>query len=776
MSHPSFLERLHEHSQTSPEKVACTWLGMGKGHPFGGVVERTYTYKQIEELTDSLAQRLLDSGISAGDRVLLVYPPSLDFLLAFIACLKARITAVPVFPPNPLKPETLRMFAIITSGCGAKVALTNTLYNHGKKLGSVVVAFGSLKMLVGSDRGDVVKWPELKWIVTDTPKNSKRAPQPSAASGADIAFLQYTSGSTSDPKGVIITQDNLTHNLTIITSQLRASPSTIVVSWLPQYHDMGLIGSYLGALYCGGSGVYFSPLTFLQRPGLWVEAISVYQGTHVQAPNFAYKLTARKYQSKLGGGTLDLRSLGSCINAAEPIDEESMGLFYDAFGKFGLERGVIHPTYGLAEHTVFVCSGGNQVLRLSKESLEMEGRVVEVKEENKESSARIVGCGYPHYQNVDVQIVNSETCEALPEDTVGEVWVSSPSKAGGYYQQPTATRETFHAMISEDTTTTVRHANATNHDTITTTPTEYLRTGDLGFLHQRELFICGRLKDLIIVGGRNYYPQDLEGTAERDGLLRPGCSAAFSLRDFGGAEKVALVAELREVPKKQDIDAICDPLVEQLRAVINTEHSLLISHIQLLRPKTVPKTTSGKIARAWCRKGFTNNTLTVIFEKNWDGTQKPEARGSRIVPLEMEGPTIPRTGGGIHVDVKSLSDDAIVEKLTTHVAELGAMDVSYVNTSTSLLNMLDSMSISQFKGMLESPELFNVSTLSDEYLFRETTTINKLMEVVKLGYAPDDGANDTGVANGDVPLLPAQKSGGLSEAMGCPPGVYCTIM
>lgn len=402
----------------------------------------------------------------------------------------------------------------------------------------------------------------------------------------------------------------------------------------------------------------------------------------------------------------------------------------------------------------------------------MEGRVVEV-DENSEANARIVGCGYPHYQNVDVQIVNAETCAALPEDTVGEVWVSSPSKAGGYYQQPTATRETFHATLLNTTT-----ANPT--------PVEYLRTGDLGFLHQTELFICGRLKDLIIVGGRNYYPQDLEGTAERykseeggiviDGPLRPGCSAAFALRDLrGGAEKVALVAELREVPKKQDIDAICDPLVEQLRAVINTEHSLLISHIQLLRPKTVPKTTSGKIARAWCRKGFTSNTLTVIFEKNWDGTQKAEARGSRIVPLEMEGSTIPRTDG-INVDVKSLSDDAIVEKLTTHVAELGAMDVSYVNTSTPLLNMLDSMSISQFKGMLESPELFNVSTLSDEYLFRETTTINKLMEVVKLGYAPDDGANDRGVANGDAPLLPAEKRGGLSEAMGCPPGVYCTIM
>lgn len=461
---------------------------------------------------------LAHRSFSLLQRAVLVYPPSLDYMVAFLACLTAGIVAVPVFPPDPARRETLVMFSRIVDGCGATHALTSVTYNYTKKLASI---------------GKRKQWPShLVWMVTNDGKSPRHTFEQCPLFSDDTAFLQYTSGSTSDPKGVMITHGNLAHNLTIITQELSAGEDTVVVSWLPQYHDMGLIGSYLGVLYCGGSGYYMSPLSFLHRPMLWMEAVSKYQGTHLQAPNFAFKLTARKtFPEKL-----DLSSVRHVINGAEPVDEDSMESFYKAFGKFGLKKDVIFPTYGLAEHTVFVCSGGKQRLSVAKTTLEVEGLVKIVDDDagnNNGDVSRLVGCGYPGRQGVDVKIVNTDTHEALGDDMVGEIWIQSPSKAAGYFGKPEQTKEDFHAQLSEGET-----------------KDGYLRSGDLGFLHNEELFICGRLKDLIIVGGRNYYPQDIEATAEASSdLLRPGCSAAFTIDPtHEGGEEVALVAELREVP------------------------------------------------------------------------------------------------------------------------------------------------------------------------------------------------------------------------------------
>lgn len=369
----------------------------------------------------------------------------------------------------------------------------------------------------------------------------------------DLAFLQYTSGSTSDPKGVMISHGNLSHNLTIITNELNASDKTVVVSWLPQYHDMGLIGSYLGVIYCGGSGYYMSPMTFLQRPMIWIEAISKYHGTHIQAPNFAYKLTARKFSAEdynvSSDRILNLSSLQHMINAAEPVDRNSIDIFMNSFKPYGLDENVMFPTYGLAEHTVFVCSGGKQIIKVMKENLEIDGDVIIVKEddcENEDSASftTIVGCGYPSKQKVDVRIVDTVSMSEVQNDKVGEIWVNSSSKAGGYFNKPEETQECFRASLS---------SLSGSESTYT-----YLRTGDLGFIHNDELFICGRLKDLIIVGGRNHYPQDIESTAEEvSDAFRPGCSAAFTVNQIGnGDEKVALIMEMREVPQK-DVSNSC---------------------------------------------------------------------------------------------------------------------------------------------------------------------------------------------------------------------------
>ncbi len=694
---------------------------------------------------------------------LLVYPPSIDFTIAFLACLKAGLVAVPVFPPNPARRDTLHMFAKITESSGAKHALTNIEYNHLKKLAGAKDALTNRfhKRPLGGT------WPEsLEWITTDNKTGSKSSGSssglPPPPKAKNLAFLQYTSGSTSEPKGVMITHGNLAHNLTIITNDLKADASTVVVSWLPQYHDMGLIGSYLGILYCRGSGYYMSPLSFLQRPMLWMEAVSKHKGTHLQAPNFAFKLTSRKFQaSNYVNKPLNLSPVKHIINAAEPVDKEGMDVFYKAFKPFGLPDGVIFPTYGLAEHTVFVCSGGEQTIAVNKELLESEGVVSLVEgETNHANTSHLVGCGFPHRQNVDVRIVDRETCADLPPKKVGEIWVRSPSKAGGYFGKEAETEEDFRAKLAGG-------------------DKEYLRTGDLGFLYNKELFICGRLKDLIIVAGRNYYPQDIEATAEAvaPDQLRPGCSAAFTIdvvsRAGGGGEEVALVMELKEVPNSSgNIQELCDSLADKIKGAINQEHSLGLSQIIFLQTKTVPKTSSGKIARAWCRKGFLAGTLKVVYKKSYT------KNGASSFEIDQSGASQPAFSSAPLTkekiaELRAMDKKELLGKLKMDVARMGQIPPDSIDDDTALVTILDSLSISQFSGRLENGYAVK---LSDEYLFREGVTLQKLAEVVKLGYAPDDNAEGA-AANGAAMAAPTGHADGLAGALGCPPGVrVCCVI
>lgn len=496
--------------------------------------------------------------------MLLVFFPGLDFTVSLLACFKAGLIAVPVFPPDPRKmKKDLHHFVNIQLSCGASTVLTNSLYNFTKKIEGLKNMFST----------ESVRWPDLKWIVVDDVlKRGRLAAKATKSSGSiapstiatpeRVAFLQYTSGSTSDPKGVMITHRNLAHNLSLIMKELRADTHTINVSWLPQYHDMGLIGSYLGAMYCGGVGYYLSPISFLKDPVVWIKAMSQFRGTHTQAPNFAYALSSRKFKEAMKeeafrskvAASLDLSCLQHMINAAEPVDFHAIMDFYSTFGAYGLPSDVIVPTYGLAEHTVFVCSGGKQVITVSKASLEaaqvqvvgevlvLVGGSAEGASSSGEDVQRIVGCGYPgHGEGVRLVVVNSDATTsnamgdgntiALPDKAIGEIWVDSPSKALGYWNQPDLSRQDFHAVLSNETS-----------------DRSFLRTGDLGFMYSGELFICGRSKDLIIVRGSNHYPQDIERTAEQAlvDFVRAGCSAAFSVNGNKkrGTEDVAYIAEV----------------------------------------------------------------------------------------------------------------------------------------------------------------------------------------------------------------------------------------
>ncbi|GKY98864.1 hypothetical protein MPSEU_000842400 [Mayamaea pseudoterrestris] len=800
------LDRLSHHAVNFANKRAVAWIAPG---PNGGNLQTSLTYGELHERTTTLARHLLQSKqLQRNDRVVLVYPPSLDFMVAFIACLQAGLVAVPVFPPHPTRRETLTMFRKICRQCGANVALTNHEYNYQTKLANIRSVFQLRKKkqkhdAASDDDAATAAWPDdLEWMVTDAIVNSHK--QSSATTKqqvlptitpSDVAFLQYTSGSTSDPKGVRVTHSNLSHNLSIITAELNATCNTIVASWLPQYHDMGLIGSYLGCLWCGGTGYYTSPLSYVQRPMMWLEMVSVYQATHLQAPNFAFALTARKFRKsdyccKSSDNNdsndksqqqqqflLSLDSVRHIINAAEPIDEAGMQTFENTFAPYGLKSNVIVPTYGLAEHTVFVCGGGTQRLNVDKEVLETSGRVVIVNDndaaattqtngatddDNDDTATRhvtkLVGCGYPSKHDVTVKIVDPESLQELPCDQVGEVWVDSPSKAAGYYGMPEETLHDFHAKLVHDT----------GEDNDNDNSQDFLRTGDLGFIHNHELFICGRRKDLIIIGGRNYYPQDIEATAEASfsDFVRPGCAAAFTINTLHeGGEQVALVLELKDA--KSGNDETWRKLATDIRAAVNQEHSLGLAEIVFLQPRTIPKTSSGKIARAWCRKAFLGNTLKVVYRQSF--------KSASSTAFETEG--TPVSGDSEQqgkredaMTIRQLSKSELLARLTTDLSKMADVPAESIDKNTSLVCMLDSLTISQFKGLLESKY---ATKLSDEYLFRESTTPQKLVEVVKLGYAPDDGDTDASAAQA---RQDAGKASGLAGALGCPPGVVCIIM
>ena len=774
----STLKKLSHHADVMPHKTALAFLQTsGNNTP---TISSSMTYQKLNFAVEYLASRLLPPEVeddpkkalvpipkdqpplAKGDRIMLVYPPcSPHFILAFLACIRAGLVAVPVYPPHPGRKDSISAFVGIARGCGARVALTNGEYAQAKRLGKMKNAFMSKiksKKTEGEEDSDAATWPEeLIWVVTDRePLANPPAIFPKTESTPEpheTAFIQYTSGSTSAPKGVTLTHSNLAHNLYIITDELDASPETKVVSWLPQYHDMGLIGSLIGVIYCGGSGYFMSPIAFLQRPIGWLEAVSEYRGTHLQAPNFAFGLTARKfnpeeYYNGLGGVTvnedgkhvkpLDLSCLKHVVNGAEPVTEKSMGSFEKAFSPFGLPDGVIYPTYGLAEHTVFVCSGGKGKIAVKKKDLEEENKVVLVEETGESSKGEgiihFLGCGFPTNQNVDVRIVDPVRRVALPDDTVGEIWINSPSKALGYYgKNVKETKADFHALLENMKETSEKFGG-------------YLRSGDLGFLHKEQVYICGRIKDLIIVGGRNHYPQDIEATAEdvASEHVRPGCSAAFSIGfksgDMGDYEDVVLAMELKEpLPKAIKRESI----VDTVRAEIFKEHSLSLSCVVLVKSKTMPKTTSGKIQRSKAQQAFLGRSLQEVYRKEFSTgdvadfgfVEIKEEKQSTPSPVKDLTPT----------EIRALDKPSIRKMLLDSISQLASIETSSIKDSAPLNTFMDSVTLAQLKGLLETQ--YAVKPMSDAYLFNDSTTVKKMVEVIKVGVAKDDSREgDSGAA------------------------------
>jgi len=480
--------------------------------------------------------------------------------------------------------ENVQTVQAIASSAGATVALTTSSELSG----------------ISSRLGENPELARLKVIATDL-LGSQLAMADATLRDAScqvvvpspdtLAFLQYTSGSTGKPKGVMVSHGNLLHNLEILKLAFGHSDKTVGVNWLPLFHDMGLIGKVLEPLYVGLPCIHMSPVAFGQKPIRWLQAISRYQGTISGGPSFAYDLCVNKITPE-EKATLDLSSWEVAFNGAEPVRSSTLERFSSAFADCGFRKEAFYPCYGMAEATLLV-SGG--VTRETPVLIEVSGSSLErnlVVTSNGETGDKreIVSCGRA-WLDEKIAIVDPESLTQCPDNQVGEIWVSSSSVAMGYWRKPEQTEETFKAYLAD------------------TGEGPFLRTGDLGFLQDGELFVTGRLKDLIIIRGRNYYPQDIESTVEQSHpSLRENCSAAFSV-DVDSDIVLVVVGEVeRRYLKGLNVEQVA----KSIQKAVSQEHMLNVYGVALLRVGSIPKTSSGKIQRRACQKGFLEGTLNVV--------------------------------------------------------------------------------------------------------------------------------------------------------------------
>ncbi|MBW4574951.1 MAG: AMP-binding protein [Aphanothece sp. CMT-3BRIN-NPC111] len=560
---------IQQRASNQPHKRAYTFLGDGE-------TETAHlSYGELDQQARAIATQL-KKLVAPGDRALLVYPSGLEFISAFFGCLYAAVVAVPVYPPRPNRP--LLHLQTIANDAQVTVALTSN----------------SMLTNIKARFSDVSELEKLPWIATDIPMGDRADDWKSPNIAKDtLAFLQYTSGSTGTPKGVMVSHGNLLHNLESIRQAVQLTPNSVSVSWLPHYHDMGLIDGILEPLYTGFLGVLISPTTFLQNPIIWLQAISRYQATHSGGPNLGYELCVNKITPEQQQ-SLDLSSWSNAYNGAEPVRKETLEQFATKFKSCGFQPRFFYPCYGMAEATLMI-SGGNLkdepvYIAVEADALEQNQVIEATKDSN--NIKYLVSCGHS-LLDTNIAIVDPETCIPCPPNRVGEIWVSSSSVAQGYWNKPEATPATFKASLAD------------------TSEGSFLRTGDLGFLHDGELFITGRIKDVIIIWGRNHYPQDIEYTVQQSHpALRHDGSAAFAV-DVDNSERLVIVQEVeRSYLRKLDVNEI----VGAIREAVSEQHELSVYAVLLLKPASIPKTSSGKIQRYACRVGFINSSLEVVGE------------------------------------------------------------------------------------------------------------------------------------------------------------------
>ena len=600
-NHQSFVDLLRHKAEVQPEHRVFTFLEDGEAR------ETHLTYGQLHQRASAIAAHLETKGL-AGERALLLYAPGFEYICSFFGCLYAGVTAVPAYPPDPLRLQRSlpRLQAIIKDAGCATILTTEDILGTAKTLMSSAPAMA-----------------QISWCTTDGDLGSDPASATQRSFGLnDLAFLQYTSGSTGTPKGVMLTHGNLLHNQMLISRAFELTDNHTCVIWLPPYHDMGLIGGIMATLYVGFHTVLMSPIAFLERPIRWLEAISKYKGTLSGGPNFAYDLCARRL-TQADRERLDLSSWKLAFSGAEPVRADTMDRFSEATGDCGFNPASFYPCYGLAEGTLLVT--GSQPGKIPARIKPTEIGPGEPKNKIHVSSGRPP-------RGARLLIVDPETLQPCSQGTTGEIWVAGGSNASGYWNRPEASKETFDARTADG-------------------EGPFLRTGDLGFLKDDDLFVTGRLKDLIIVRGQNHYPQDLEQTVEQcHPALKPGGCVAFAAPSEGN-DQLVIVAEI-DTSRQPDLLAV----IRGLRQAISERHELAADAIVLIKPRSLPKTSSGKVQRRQTRKEFLAERLRIV--KQWrvgDGETKPAQVSSQDAGEVLStGPQKPLTEASVRQWIRQL--------------------------------------------------------------------------------------------------------------------------
>ncbi|MGD9649080.1 MAG: AMP-binding protein, partial [Pirellulales bacterium] len=561
----TLVEMLRHRAEHQPHDLAFTYLVDGETD------ELRYTFAELDRRARVIAGWLQSQGLE-GERALLLYPPGLDFIAGYFGCLYAGVMAVTAYPPRMNR--SLGRIQAIAADAGARIALTTqSVYER-------VAPWLS-------ETPDLMK---VEWVPTDRlPEAAESYWTDPAITPDTLAFLQYTSGSTGTPKGVMLSHANLLHNCALIAYSFEHTRSTSGVFWLPSYHDMGLVGGILQPLFLGRSNVIMSPMAFLQKPIRWLQAISRYGATTSGGPNFAYDLCLRKVTPEQRD-QLDLSSWTVAFNGAEPVREETLARFTEFFAPCGFRPEAFYPCYGLAEATLLV-SGGQKLLRPKVESFDLrrlEHDEAVVVPADASHARQLVSCGHD-LPDQRIVIVDPQTSQPLADGRIGEIWVTGPSVALGYWKRPAETEQTFQARLADGS------------------PERYLRTGDLGFVVDGEFYVTGRVKDLIIVRGVKHYPQDIELTVEHsDPALRPNSGAAFTI-ESAGRPQLVLVQEL-----ERGYAGNVARLIETIREAVTREHELILDAVVLVKAGSIPKTSSGKIQRHAARQAFAKGALKVI--------------------------------------------------------------------------------------------------------------------------------------------------------------------
>ncbi|MEI9949027.1 MAG: fatty acyl-AMP ligase [Pseudomonadota bacterium] len=574
------VDMLRTRAERHGDRTAFTFLKDGEDD-----IEQV-TYAELERSAERISQALLELDDSGGpNHALLLCKPGESYISAYFGILFAGWTPVPVYPPSPSrKSKTLPRLLSILQDSQARAIVTTS----------------DLQPLMDPILASVPSAGAPAFVVTDALDVNVDSPRREPRQRNEIALIQYTSGSIAEPKGVLVSHANLLDNVEqILRATGNVGENIRAVSWLPPYHDMGLIGAILCPLYAGGESILMTPIHFLSRPVRWLRAVSRHRGNVIVGPNFGYQLCTQKVTPEQRD-ELDLSSLELAWNGAEPIRAKVLQEFAEYFAPCGFKANAFYPCYGLAESTLFVTGGepGASLVVSSFSARELAKGSASAAPPTDEDSTSLVSVGHARGEG-EIQIVDPASLSPLRAGAVGEIWLRGPSVCRGYWRRPEQSEATFAARTASG-------------------EGPYLRTGDLGFVQDGNLYITGRLKDLIIVRGRNIYPQDIEQTCEEaHASVRLGGCAAFAV-DSEGEERLVLAVEVEPERGNKSASvaseiARLDKLVEALRRAVSNRHYIAAHDVVLLKAGTIPKTSSGKIQRHATRAGYVAGTLTGAY-------------------------------------------------------------------------------------------------------------------------------------------------------------------